>query len=189
MKKINFIGFIITSVLGLIQLGNAASITNLFVSTDGNSNVSQFGFYYPLNGGWYFGVYDENMNNGLLLLEGTTVFQAKFEVYQINNELNNEGKWKLKITQGVDVNKTMSLGDSESFSFFFKNSDNYYEPYSISEKDGNYYFYGPPGSSGEGERAFILGVDLQAVPIPSTVWLLSSITLLFIFSRKETIKN
>ena len=184
MKKNNVIGLIIIiSVLGLIQLGNAASITNLFVSTDGDSNISQFNFYYPLNEGWYFGVYDENMNNGLFLLEGTEVGQAKFEVYQINNE------WQLKITQGVDLNKTMSLGDSESFSFFFKNSDNYYEPYNISEKDGNYFFYGPPGSSGEGERAFILGVDIQAVPIPSSVWLLMSTTLLFIFGRKQTIKN
>ena len=190
MKRVTFISLTNIIFLLLTSLGMTTPIIpNRFISTDGNSNVIQFRFklanleFKSLADGWSFGIYDNDINSGLLLLEGgeNAETEAKFEVY-----LNENNKWELKIIKGIDKEKTIDLGNSNSFSFFFKKDDNYYDPVDITEDGGIYYFWGPVGSGTFNSKGLIQGIDLQAVPLPSSTWLLiTSIIGLFVINTKR----
>ncbi len=163
MKKYVYIPFVIT-VLTIffsfihIQIAKAiiAGVDNRFIPTD---NDSDFYTFYNLSPNWYFGVYDykEAETNGLFLL-GDSNQSAQFQLEQ------QTGKWILKVTEGVDEGKTIELGDTKDFSFFFYDGDNYYTPI-ISQIGKDKFVF-------KNNNDEILGFDLRSVPIPSAIWLL-----------------
>ncbi|MCD6197835.1 MAG: hypothetical protein J7K15_04585, partial [Deltaproteobacteria bacterium] len=179
-------------LFGLAQVAGA-SIPNHFTTTDGDSDVIDYsvGGSGGLADGWYFGVYDFGVNLpspgpslDLLLGSSLTSFQsAEFSVTQSGTG----GTWVITVESGFNIGNSINIGNSDEFSFYFKDSSgNYYTDFDITSGGGDAYNF--DGSSFNGGH--MLGDDLNPVPLPgSAIFLFSGIMGLVAFgSRRKIMK-
>ncbi len=166
-------------LLGFLGTARAA-IENHFLSTDGDSNAIQIS---SLSSGWYFGVFDygANPSSGLNLLLGpgtTSLEESKFTISQSGSD------YILAVTQGVDAGSSINIGATGEFSFYFLSpspSGSYETDFDITGSPTTYYFTSQTGGGN------VIGVDLNAVPIPGSSALLLSglIGLVALGSRRK----
>ena len=161
-------------------LGTAGAATeNHFLSTDGDSNAIHIN---SLNNYWYFGVFDygaADPSTGLNLLYGpgtTPLEESKFTISQSGSD------YILAVTQGVDAGSSINIGATGEFSFYFLSPSVKYETdFVITGSPTTYSFTSKTGGGS------VIGVDLNAVPIPGSSALLLSglIGLVALGSRRK----
>ena len=184
-KKMLVVVALFAMLFGLAQNAGASIIPNHFVSTSNNSNIINVNFgSNGLADGWYFGIYDfgGSESSGLDLLLGSNtllVDSANFEVTYVFNH------YQIKVTKGIDLNQTLDIGNSDDFSFYFRdNSGSIYDTdLTITGGGLNYGFSSTNGGN-------VAGADLASVPlVSSAIFLFSGFAGLVAFgSRRKIMK-
>ncbi len=183
MKK-GFLAGVLLFFMYFMYVGACYAIPNRFVPVGKPQEVltvaaGQGG----LQSGWYFGVFDwqGKMSDGLLLLDSVNYLSAQFEVKDTQNGVGYE----ISVIEGVDKGKTLNIGDTEDFSFFFYDGNNYYEPDQILRnpfENNSYYF--------SYNNQTVLGNDISSVPTPqSFILLLSGLLGLVGLTRGQLSRN
>ncbi|GEM_PF-2396652 len=205
MKKI-FLLFLLISFL-FPNLGKTA-VVNHFVPKY-PPTIDDIDVSYKKKGlkaGWEFGVFDfgGDPSEGIVLLKGGYKPRTTSFVVEKINGFNI-----LKVIEGFNKGATLNLGkdlpgNGPEFSFFMKYNDTYYTDLDIKDLGcGIYLFsYKPPfqnkttGSLSEistanssSDSGYVIGFDLQAVPIPSSLLLLFSGILGIIFISIRSYPN
>ena len=184
-KKMLVVVALFAMLFGLAQNAGASIIPNHFVSTSNNSNIINVNFgSNGLADGWYFGIYDfgGSESSGLDLLLGSNtllVDSANFEVTYVFNH------YQIKVTKGIDLNQTLDIGNSDDFSFYFRdNSGSIYDTdLTITGGGLNYGFSSTNGGN-------VAGADLASVPlVSSAIFLFSGFAGLVAFGSRRKIKK
>jgi len=181
----------IVAILFVIAQTAGASIPNHFTTTDGDSDVTN----WNINGqglayGWYFGIYDfgghslsESDRLDLLFGSGPIFQSAQFSVTQPGGTGTD---WQITVLSGYSPGKTLNIGNSKEFSFFFYNGSDYIKDFpdlTITTGGGDAYNFASAGGN-------ILGDDLNAVPITSSAILLfSGFAGLMVFGNRRKIRK
>ena len=175
----------LAALFAFTQMAIAIMIPNHFVSTSSESNMITINQDWGgLTGDWYFGVYDFNGNpsSGLDLFQGsyTSIYSANFAITYENNH------YQIEVMSGVFNGSILDIGDSNDFSFYFRNDSTYDMNFLITGVGVSNYVFSNMGGGN------VIGTDLSVVstPIPGSVILLfSGFTALMAFNKRRRIKE
>ncbi len=172
---------VVAILLLFIVVKTSYAVPNHFLPAGGTQEVVQLSFLgQGLNSGWYFGVYDwgkdpSDSNRLILLDSNTTSGEFKVEVDKVN------GGYQITVTEGVDKDESLNIGNSMDFAFFFYNGTEYFDPTieENSDRANSYYFYY--------NDQCVQGNDMTAVPNPQSFILLFSglLGLIIIRGKKK----
>jgi hypothetical protein len=182
-RKNTFAVLAVFAILFGIAQAAGAAIPNHFTTTDGDSDVINWNIGgQKLNDGWYFGVYDygSDPSSGLNLLfgSGTTFQSAEFSVTQPSGT-----DWEINVLSGDFTGNTLTIGNSDDFSFFFWDGSNYVTDFTITYWGADAYNFDSAGGN-------IMGDDLNPVPLTSSAILFfSGFAGLMAFGSRKKIRK